>query len=680
MYDDWFIETCQDWVVPYIGDLVGYHAAAGAADDDQAASAESRLRHRALVPRRDVANFVRDLRRRGTLALVEQLANDSAAFPSRAVEFFPLLGRTRALDHDDGRGRIVDLRRNESLDLIDSPFDRSGHTVDIRNVNAARNPGRHNIPTAAAYVWRLRSYPVTQAPAYFLQRGGGFAAYTFSALGNDSPLFTKAQHEPDATIAGELNVPSQIRRRALEPSSPGGESGHLEEYYGLEAGGSAKSLMLWLGANQTPVDAKDIIAADLTGWKYRPPEGKVAVDPVLGRIALARDPQGVTVSYRYGFSGDVGAHESPRTLTQPRDAAFYRVGANEERKTIGDALKAWREEVHPPNDAVIEIADSGFYTEPIDIELTTGRSLQIRAANRCRPVIYVLDYHPSSGDSLHVTMHDHARFTLDGVIVAGRPVHIDGAGDKAADVRVAIRRSSLIPGWALESNCEAAEPAEASLELGNVRGHVQIERTILGTISVMNETVEADPIAIELYDSILDATSNKLEAVFGPGGGYAWATLTFVRCTVFGTVLAHALELAENSIFSAAIRVVRRQRGCVRFCYVAADSRTPRRYHCQPDLVERAVRDRAAPNPPSEHALDEERRRVTPRFGSRRFGDPAYAQLTLCTPPEITEGADDESEMGAFHHLFLPQRIANLRARLDQSTPAGMETGIIYAD
>jgi hypothetical protein len=23
LYENWFIETCQDWVVPYIGDLVG---------------------------------------------------------------------------------------------------------------------------------------------------------------------------------------------------------------------------------------------------------------------------------------------------------------------------------------------------------------------------------------------------------------------------------------------------------------------------------------------------------------------------------------------------------------------------------------------------------------------------------------------------------------------------------
>jgi hypothetical protein len=35
--------------------------------------------------------------------------------------------------------------------------------------------------------------------------------------------------------------------------------------------------------------------------------------------------------------------------------------------------------------------------------------------------------------------------------------------------------------------------------------------------------------------------------------------------------------------------------------------------------------------------------------------------------------------MGAFHDLYQPQRAANLRARLDDYTPAGMDAGIIYA-
>jgi hypothetical protein len=36
--------------------------------------------------------------------------------------------------------------------------------------------------------------------------------------------------------------------------------------------------------------------------------------------------------------------------------------------------------------------------------------------------------------------------------------------------------------------------------------------------------------------------------------------------------------------------------------------------------------------------------------------------------------------MGVFHDLFNPQREANLRARLDEYTPAGMRAGIIFVN
>ena len=72
------------------------------------------------------------------------------------------------------------------------------------------------------------------------------------------------------------------------------------------------------------------------------------------------------------------------------------------------------------------------------------------------------------------------------------------------------------------------------------------------------------------------------------------------------------------------------------------------------------------------------RSRVRPQFNSMRYGWPVYCQLALSCPEEITRGADDESEMGVFHDLFQPQRALNLRARLDEFTPAGMEAGIIY--
>jgi hypothetical protein len=70
--------------------------------------------------------------------------------------------------------------------------------------------------------------------------------------------------------------------------------------------------------------------------------------------------------------------------------------------------------------------------------------------------------------------------------------------------------------------------------------------------------------------------------------------------------------------------------------------------------------------------------RVRPQFNSVRYGTPTYCQLADACAGEITRDADDESEMGVFHDLYAPQRAANLRARLDEYTAAGMATGIIY--
>jgi hypothetical protein len=72
--------------------------------------------------------------------------------------------------------------------------------------------------------------------------------------------------------------------------------------------------------------------------------------------------------------------------------------------------------------------------------------------------------------------------------------------------------------------------------------------------------------------------------------------------------------------------------------------------------------------------------RVIPQFTAIRYGKPAYAQLAPTCAREIATGADDQSEMGAFHDLFQPQRRMNLETRLNEYTPAGMQVGIFYAN
>lgn len=120
------------------------------------------------------------------------------------------------------------------------------------------------------------------------------------------------------------------------------------------------------------------------------------------------------------------------------------------------------------------------------------------------------------------------------------------------------------------------------------------------------------------------------------------------------------------------VKVVRSQLGCMRFCYVPPDSRTPRRFNCQPDGVTAGIVKE------SDKAL--EQTRVRPRLASVRYGTPTYCQLSNSCAREIKSGADDESEMGVFHDLFEPQREANLRTRLDEFTPAGTNAGIILAN
>jgi hypothetical protein len=78
-------------------------------------------------------------------------------------------------------------------------------------------------------------------------------------------------------------------------------------------------------------------------------------------------------------------------------------------------------------------------------------------------------------------------------------------------------------------------------------------------------------------------------------------------------------------------------------------------------------------------AKPEDATRVRPVFTSLRYGDAAYCQLSPACAVEITTGADDQVEMGAFHNLYQPRREANLRAALHEYLRFGLEAGIFYA-
>jgi phage tail P2-like protein len=86
LYDAWFVETCAEWLVPYLADLVGV--------DDLPADLGPTTTRRALV-----ANTIAYRRRKGTAAVLEQAAHDATGWPARAVEFFRLLAVSTHVNH-----------------------------------------------------------------------------------------------------------------------------------------------------------------------------------------------------------------------------------------------------------------------------------------------------------------------------------------------------------------------------------------------------------------------------------------------------------------------------------------------------------------------------------------------------------------------------------------------------
>lgn len=94
----------------------------------------------------------------------------------------------------------------------------------------------------------------------------------------------------------------------------------------------------------------------------------------------------------------------------------------------------------------------------------------------------------------------------------------------------------------------------------------------------------------------------------------------------------------------------------MRFSFLPAGAKTPRRFEC----VEQRI---AAPQP---------------IFFALGYGRPGYLKLLTSTPDVVRRGADDGGEMGAFHFLQAPLRETDLRVRLQEYLPVGLEFGIIY--
>jgi hypothetical protein len=691
LYDDWFIETCDQWVVPYIGDLLDVRPINGAGG--------------AFSARAYVAHTLRYRQSKGTAAMLELLAHDVTGWPARVVEYFQLLDTCQYLNHLRPQNLATpDLRDADSLELLGGPFETTAHTVDVRSIAARR--GRYNIANIGLFFWRLQAYrvgPISLNPAQAeLQSDARAVAaapdgrYTFDPLGADAPLFNFPQTNTDTTrLAGEINVPGLLRRRPLYEE--------LEALRQAKADGAAPPAPVYFGANpvfqilanNAVVPFEQIAICDIEDvagdWRrpattkaYRPAAGGAAinlpialsVDPVRGRIAFPPGvtPAAVEASYVYGFSAGLGAGVHDRSawltneLTRPKplnDGSRWQVGVGKQFTTAGPkafatldaAIKAWNAQT-TKSDGVIAICDNRTYRETLTaINLPEGRSLLIVAADW--PALRKSPSAPANLDLSFDNLRPHVRAAI--AIQGSAPANSANAGECFIDGLlieggIAIEAGEL----AAFSLSQASVAPSGGLTVAAGSGPaISLYRAICGPIALSATTP-----SLSVTDSIVasgPASSTTAAAITAPA-----SDLNLQTSTVFGTTSAELLS-ASDSIFAGLVTITRQQSGCMRFCYAPPHSKTAPRYRCQPDLALDGV------NVPS--TQDAIKNRLIPQFTSTSFGQPGFAQLAANCASEITAGADNGSEMGAFNFLYQPQRSANLSTALDEYLRFGLEAG-----
>lgn len=687
LWDDFFIETCQRWVVPYIGELVGNIPLHDLDLTAAAATAKALFEGFLLGPdfkppgairlRADVAKTIYYRRRKGTPPMLEELARDVTGWDAHVVEFFCLLDWNQHLEHlrMDCHG-CPDLRRVDMGDRVGGAWDTTTKTVDVRPINAW--DGWYNIPNIGFFLWRLVAYPLTRVTPRAI--GGTNWRLTFSPLGQDIPLWCSGGGEPGASgMANELTVQAPIRAAAFfedlgaVPPAPTAAT----KYYGA-------GLSLVVFVNNLPLTANEVECTNLDGWTafVQPAGTRIKLDVTRGRIAV---PSGrpasdrITVSYCYGFSADMGGGEYDRSQWIATDLPTLFVAGG------GVALDNAIATRPAAAKTVIQINDSASYDITSNITLGVGESLIIQAKDRVRPHLRM----PAGSIEIRSTGADNtASLALSGLL-------IEGGLRIAGDVRtLRVAHCTLVPGRSVQQETVAA-PGSSLVVAGTLAGNrinenleVQIAFSIVGALRMPSHITK-----LWLLDSIVDG----IQTNGGPiGHAICDAAVRsgppahIERSTLFGRSRFLKLEMASESIFTRRVIVDQRQGGCVRFCYVTPSSSTPQQYRCQPALEIGLEKERkkaesiktGIPLPAGwEAAIENEVALwLVPTFQTDRYGRPDFAQLRLSCPVQIRTGAEDGSEMGAFCVLKQPQREANLRIRLDEYLPVGLEAGLLYAN
>ena len=672
LYASWFIETCPEWVVPYLGDLVGVTDL----PPDLSAAGGAGLSRRAFV-----ANTLAYRRRKGTPAVVEQVARDATGWPARVVEYHRLLAAATHVNHVRlDRSATAGLRTPAAaggpLELVPTAvaqgaLDPLAHTADVRRIDRLR--GRYGIGNLGVFLFPDQVYESGWAPA----RPRGANGWSLHPLRLDGPLYAvPATEETIEHLATEADLPVPMRPRRLlallaRARATVADPGTLPVSVRVDGGEPLDPRRIRVcGIEDLAVDpaSPDPDNPDpLPGWQ-------VVVDPLSGRLRTYVDgaadaPPRLDARFGYGATADVGAGTYDRAavhadvlLADPYVGDPSRGGPDVTAQVavladptgtvpsplataLSAAEAAWSGPASPAGGTyVVAIGDSGLYPGDVAVHVPEGTRLVVVAAAWAQRFL-------DDGEVLPPPLGVYTPEGLRPQVIGDLTVTGDGGGSVVLDGLVVEGDIVVGPGT-LGSLAVGQCTVSGTVRVGtgaatNPGIAVQVVRSVVGGVAF-------GPAAATLMvtDSVVDAVElgGSGEAIRGAG-----LALTVVATTVRGLVTTRTLA-ASSSILDGPVDVEHRQEGCVRYSFVVAAARAPRRYRCVPE-------------PDGD-------RSVRPVYQSVDPGSPHYLALAPGCPVAVGQGGESGSEMGVHHHLRRPERVRTAGRLLASYLPVGLEIGV----
>lgn len=308
LHADQFIDSCQDWVVPYIGALVDTNIV----END---AARNRI---------DVRDTVKWRRCKGTRVCLEDVAAAIYASGAHAVEMFEHLVWNQNL----GRPRITSLATAPLTDPVwaarlGTPSADDARTIDLRP--AFQRIGRHRVRALSVFLWSLNAYPWENAAPF----AETTRRWRFHPLGLDLPLFARAPgtgctNRPHADICGQHADNISIRNWdfAATPLAYFGQAGGFSVY---EDG------ILLCRADDRQAAPSVIVADGYT--ELAADDGIILADRSDFGPAQSFWIEAVRVGLKNGESGETGASMSTRNF-----ADVYRVAEPQGRLVTNTAV------------------------------------------------------------------------------------------------------------------------------------------------------------------------------------------------------------------------------------------------------------------------------------------------------------------------------------------------------